>query len=94
VTHLAGTRPAFEPPRDQAVVMVFGTGAPVAVPHTPGLTLRAALDAVKFSATRGRVTVWRADGRREPVDLAQLAAGKVEIAPLDAGETVFVPKVR
>jgi arylsulfatase A-like enzyme len=94
VAHLARTRPAFEPPPDQPVVMIFGTGVPVAVPHTPGLTLRAALDAVRFSATRGRVTVWRADGRREPVDLAQLAAGQREIVPLDAGEMVFVPKVR
>lgn len=94
VTNLARTRPAFEPPSGPASVMVFGAGHPVPVPHTAGLTLRAALDAVKFSAPKGRVTVWRADGRREPVDLAQLAAGKLEIAPLDAGEMVFVPKVR
>jgi arylsulfatase A-like enzyme len=94
VTNVARTRPAFEPPPRQAAVMVFGTDAPVAVPHTTGFTLRQALDAVKFTASKGRVTVWRTDGRREPVDLAQLAAGKLEVAPLEPGEMVFVPKVR
>jgi arylsulfatase A-like enzyme len=94
VTNLARTRPSFEPPPRASAVMVFGTSAPVAVPHLAGLTLRQALDAVKFTATKGRVTVWRADGRREPVDLAQLAAGKLEVAPLETGEMVFVPKSR
>jgi arylsulfatase A-like enzyme len=89
---LAGVRPAFEPEPGKPAVMVFGTGRPVAVPFTRGLTVTQAVRATGAAVEKGRATVWRLDGAREPADLAQIATGKLPDPKLEAGETVFVAK--
>ncbi|MBI3879469.1 MAG: sulfatase-like hydrolase/transferase [Verrucomicrobia bacterium] len=89
---LAPVRPSFEPEPGKSVVMVFGAGAPVGVPFTAGLTVGQAIRAAQAPAEKGRATVWRLDGRREPLDIAQLAAKKIEDPKLEVGEMVFVTK--
>ncbi|HEY6170141.1 MAG TPA: sulfatase-like hydrolase/transferase [Verrucomicrobiae bacterium] len=92
VKSVSAVRPAFEPEPGKPAVMVFGTGAPVAVPFKPSLTVTEALRAVKAATDKGRVTVWRLDGKREPLDLAQVAAKRLGDPKLEDGEMVFLPK--
>jgi arylsulfatase A-like enzyme len=89
---LAEVRPAFEPEPGKPVVMVFGAGRPVAVAFTRGLTATQAIRVAGAAAERGRATLWRLDGTREPADLAQIAAGKLPDPKLEAGESIFVAK--